>query len=53
VRSSLKKALGTTLARSFAYLDAHRGRSSPPASVMIGQAGQVNVDCAVMNEAGR
>ncbi len=41
------------MARSFTYLDAHRGRSSPPASVMIGQAGQVNVDCAVMNEAGR
>jgi hypothetical protein len=39
--------------RSFAYLDSRRRKVTPSASVMVGQAGQVNVDCAVKNEVGR
>ena len=39
------------MAKSFAHLEARRGRGAPAASVLVGQAGQVNVDCAVMNKA--
>jgi hypothetical protein len=35
------------MAKSFAHLEARRGKPRRPASVMVGQAGQVNVDCAV------
>jgi hypothetical protein len=38
--------------RSFAHLESRRGKSAPAASVLVGQAGQVNVDCAVVNKAG-
>jgi hypothetical protein len=38
------------MAKSFAHLETRRGKPSSPATVMVGQAGQVNVDCAVMNE---
>jgi hypothetical protein len=41
------------IARSIAHLEAHRGKAAPSASVMVNQAGQVNVDCAVMNKAER
>ncbi len=41
------------MARSFAFLEARRSNGAPSASVVVGQAGQVNVDCAVMNKAGR
>jgi hypothetical protein len=41
------------MAKSFAYLDSRRSRSLPSASVTVSQAGQVNVDCAVMNKVGR
>jgi hypothetical protein len=37
------------MVRSFAHLEARRGKGAPAASVLVGQAGQVNVDCAVMN----
>jgi len=40
------------MARSFAHLEARR-RTPAPASVTVGQAGQVNVECAVVNKAGR
>jgi hypothetical protein len=39
------------MARSFAYLDSHRSKAPRQASVMVGQAGQVNVECAVANVA--
>jgi hypothetical protein len=39
------------MARSFAYLDSSRRKSAP--SVVVAQAGQVNVDCAVTNAIGR
>ena len=41
------------MAKSFGHLETRRGKPPPPATVMVGQAGQVNVDCAVMNEVGR
>ena len=41
------------MARSFAHLEARRSKGHPPASVTVGQAAQVNVDCAVMNKVGR
>jgi hypothetical protein len=41
------------MARSFSYLEAHRSKGHPPASVTVGQAAQVNVDCAVTNKVGR
>ena len=41
------------MAKSFAHLETRRGKPPAPATVMVGQAGQVNVDCAVMNEVGR
>ena len=41
------------MTKSFAHLEAHRSQGPRRASVMVGQAGQVNVDCAVMNEVGR
>ncbi|MGO8842722.1 MAG: hypothetical protein ACLQF1_16830, partial [Methyloceanibacter sp.] len=34
------------MAKSFAHLETRRGKPPPPATVMVGQAGQVNVDCA-------
>jgi hypothetical protein len=37
------------MVRSFAHLEARRGKGAPAPSVLVGQAGQVNVDCAVMN----
>ena len=40
------------MARSFTHLEARRGRSEK-ASVTVGNAGQVNVDCAVSNEIAR
>jgi hypothetical protein len=40
------------MARSFAHLEARRGKNTTT-SVTVGQAGQVNVDCAVMNATGR
>jgi hypothetical protein len=40
------------MARSIAHLDARRRRLATT-SVMVGQAAQVNVDCAVKNEVGR
>jgi len=40
------------MARSFAHLEARRGRAAKTA-VTVAQAGQVNVDCAVMNKVGR
>jgi hypothetical protein len=40
------------MARSFAHLEARRGNGVQAASVLVGQAGQVNVDCAVVNKAG-
>lgn len=39
------------MARSFAHLERRRGRSAKT-SVTVGNAGQVNVDCAVMNKSG-
>ena len=39
------------MTRSFAHLEARRGRSAKT-SVTVGNAGQVNVDCAVMNKSG-
>lgn len=41
------------MARSFAHLEARPGKGAKAASVLVGQAGQVNVDCAVVNKAGR
>jgi len=41
------------MAKSFAHLEARRGKGAPVASVTVGQAGQVNVDCAVSNEIAR
>ena len=41
------------MARSFALLEARRSKAAPSASVVVGQAGQVNVDCAVKNEVER
>jgi hypothetical protein len=38
------------MARSIACLEARRGKSAT--TVTVGQAGQVNVDCAVMNQGG-
>lgn len=38
------------MTRSIAHLEARRGKSAT--TVMVGQAGQVNVDCAVMNHGG-
>ena len=40
------------MTRSIAHLDARRGKA-PKASVTVSQAGQVNVDCAVINKAGQ
>jgi hypothetical protein len=40
------------MTRSFAHLEARRGRSAKT-SVTVSQAGQVNVDCAVSNELSR
>jgi hypothetical protein len=37
------------MARSFAHLESRRRQSVPSTSVAIGQAGQVNVDRAVLN----
>ena len=39
------------MARGIAHLEARRGKTATT-SVMVGQAGQVNVDCAVVNEIG-
>jgi hypothetical protein len=36
------------MAKSFAHLEARRGKATAT-SVTVAQAGQVNVDCAVMN----
>jgi len=41
------------MARSFAHLEARRSKGHTPASVTVGQAAQVNVECAVMNKVGR
>jgi len=41
------------MARSFAYLDSNKRKSAPSTSVVVAQAGQVNVDSAVKNEIGR
>ncbi len=38
------------MARSFAVLEARRSKGAPSASVVVGQAGQVNVDCTVKTE---
>jgi hypothetical protein len=38
------------MARSIAHLEGRRGKSAST-SVSVGQGGQVNVDCAVMNKA--
>ena len=40
------------MAKSLAHLEARRGKAATT-SVRVGQAGQVNVDCAVTNKAGR
>jgi hypothetical protein len=39
------------VARSFAHLEVHRGKATAT-SVTVAQAGQVNVDCAVVNNTG-
>jgi hypothetical protein len=39
------------MAKSIAHLETRRGKPSSLATVMVGQAGQVNVDCSVMNGA--
>jgi hypothetical protein len=39
------------MTRSIAHLEARRSKSAKP-SVTVGHAGQVNVDCAVMNDGG-
>ena len=41
------------MARSFALLEARRSKGTPSASVVVGQAGQVNVDCTVKTEIER
>ena len=40
------------MARSIAHLETRRGKTGTT-SLTVGQAGQVNVDCAVVNKAGR
>jgi hypothetical protein len=40
------------MARSITHLEGRRGKSTST-SVLVNQAGQVNVDCAVMNKAER
>jgi hypothetical protein len=39
------------MAKSFVHLEGLE--ASSPATVMAGQAGQVNVNCAIKNEVGR
>ena len=39
------------VARSFAHLETRRGKATTT-SVTVAQAGQVNVDCAVVNNTG-
>jgi len=41
------------MVRSVSHLKALRGKGAPSASVLVGQAGQVNVDCAIINKPGR
>jgi hypothetical protein len=40
------------MGKSISHLEARRRRNTS-AAVMVNQAGQVNVDCAVLNDAGR
>ena len=53
VMMPLRERCHRMMARSFALLEAHRSKGAPSASVVVGQAGQVNVDCAVKNEVVR
>jgi hypothetical protein len=49
----LLKRCHRIMARSFTHLEARRSKGAPLASVVVGQVGQVNVECVVTNEVDR